>query len=142
MIEQADGKKWGDPIESIDESRRKKLMQLEDQQQEWVKQPESERGASHFEGEDLNGAEVFFLAAYTLFSAPHDLGRAATELRSNVVRVNLGLHLEGANLNGAVLNGAILAGAHLNGAVLSSSYLAGGNLMAATLNHANIQAAD
>jgi uncharacterized protein YjbI with pentapeptide repeats len=139
--------KWGDPIESIPEERRKELMRLHDEQVRWLRKTNSDgnpadspfaEAARSQEKPNLNGAEVFFL------------------WRAIVTGPRTELHLEGAYLSFAHLAGASLSDAHLDGADLSDSLLQGANLSysylrsatfyqahleRAQLIHANLQAA-
>jgi hypothetical protein len=52
------GDAWDDPIS---EERKAELKALADQQCEWVKKPELERGDSHFKSVKLTGADVHWL---------------------------------------------------------------------------------
>lgn len=93
----------------------------------------------------LNGADVFWLAAYVL----KDLGQDLDE-KQNILRVaskghglrmfvNLSsLHLEGASLQGAHLEGAILSGAHLEGSLLDYACLKNALLDRAHPEHAGL----
>lgn len=103
-----------------------------------------------FAGVRLSGADVFFLAAWTL--APEHPASAEPILRAAAdgrlgerdprLVVSLGgLHLEGADLGGADLEGALLNGVQLQRANLRGAKLRGANLPLACLEGADLRGA-
>jgi Pentapeptide repeats (8 copies) len=135
---------WGAPISSISPERQAELRALADRQREWAAQDTPDREQSAFYLVPLTGAEVFYLAAYTLAgpgSTREDIEQQAARLRiqdsTERLHVDLdlsALHLEGANLSGATLSGANLGGATLSGANLSRATLTDADLSRATFD--------
>ncbi len=139
--------KWGDPISGISPARQQELRDLAARQRQWAAQETPDREKSAFESVELNGAEVFFLAASALADPNGDVEAAATRLRAvkalnPTTWVDLSaLHLEGAFLREAHLEGASLGAAHLEGAFLRAAHLEGAFLRAAHLEGASLAAA-
>jgi uncharacterized protein YjbI with pentapeptide repeats len=142
--------KWGDPLDAIPLERRQHLLELAAQQRAWVAsalEGQRDLAKSVFHRVDLNGQEVFLLAAVALAgpeAAWADIEAAADRLRS-AQRDALGmwvvipdLHLEGAELGWAQLERANLSGAHLERATLSYAQLERANLGYAYLEHATL----
>ncbi len=143
--------KWGErpPPERIAE--------LEGRLAEWEQMSAEARGKgrSAFDtsepqgwGEQLTGADVFYLAARALARSaePSAIEAAAARLRTTVEAERFALdlsalHLEGAVLAFAHLEGAYLATARLDGADLFSAHLEGANLAFARLERANLTSA-
>ena len=144
--QESDERKWGDPLDTIPAERQKELRELAERQEVWAAQPEGQRELeeSAFKGVKLNGAEVFFLAAYALAGPEGDLEAQAARLRAVTLDdyepwrdIHLSsLHLEGVNLGGAQLQGAYLGQAQLQGADLSWVQLQRADLTWAQLQRA------
>jgi uncharacterized protein YjbI with pentapeptide repeats len=143
---------WG---ASISEGRQLKLQEVADRQQAWVAKPEMRRQAElqrlaqyraprhtprvPLAAVELTGADVFWLAAYSLSGPAGDLARSKAALRDTLRLPALpDLHLEGADLAGARLEGANLSLAHLEGANLSLAHLEGAHLAGARLEGAKL----
>ncbi len=68
--------KWGDPVETIPAARRAALRQLHDAQARWAADDSRDPAQSPCASAGtLTGAEVYFLALYTLAGAADDLAR-------------------------------------------------------------------
>lgn len=141
------GPKWGDDIETIPLDRRNELTKLEEQQIEWAKKPESERGDSPFQGQTLTGAEVYFLAQgkrvkvdefsredFTPKERVFILHNNLFETEGDATFLTLPLHLEGVDLRSANLTGAHLTLVYLENAVLSKAHLENSKLQGAHLD--------
>lgn len=152
------GNRWGD---HISEERQAELKVLADLQREYAGEPAAERSGSYFAGENLTGADVFWLASYALVTPTIDIARAQYLLRSwreaYPVLDHPSVDLVGANLDGERLQRAYLAraqlqevslgaarlqGADLSGAQLQSSTLRGARLQRAGLGEAHMQEAN
>ncbi len=162
---------WGAPLDSIPSARQDELRALADRQREWATQDKPDLEQSVFKGVSLSGAEVFFLAAYTL-AGPEGtrdgIEQIAAQLRKPAVvwvRISSNpvafstlfeLRLEGADiraaessanlhnarLDGADFNSATLTGADLVGATLTGAMLPGARLNGASLAAVDLSGAD
>jgi len=145
-----DADAWGQPLTAQRE------QELHDLLNAW-NAPNANHGERRgpFDGVWLTGADVFFLAAYTLAgleSSREGIEQAAARLRDpdpdmqNRLDLFM-LHLEGANLRDATLRGANLRRARLSGTVLTGAdligaTLSGANLFGAILHDAALRGAD
>jgi uncharacterized protein YjbI with pentapeptide repeats len=126
------------------------LRELAVRQQAWVESaPAGQRDLdqSVFSARRLTGADVFWLAAYTLAGPLGDLDEAGAHLRAAAADAYVhffslpSLHLEGASLTQAQFAGAFLIGAQLQRADLASTDLRGVNLSTAQLLGAKLTGA-
>jgi len=136
--------KWGGPIGS---ERQEKLRQM---LQKWQQETDRRGRISPFDGEQLTGADVFWLAVQVLANAEGDVAIAEKILSPQAdwkPSLDLSaLHLEKADLFMAYMRGANLSHAHLEQvnldlADLEDAFFAGTHLERANLCGTNLKRA-
>jgi uncharacterized protein YjbI with pentapeptide repeats len=123
--------KWGDPICEAQQA------ELQGYLDHWNTETEHGKRKSPFDGVELTGADVFWLATETGRDDSQDVSRYLPNLHLEGA-ILLEAHLEGADLRGAHLEGAILRFAHLEQASLLYAHLASADLFEAHLEGANL----
>lgn len=134
------GARWGD---RPNEERR---VALGEKLRAWANESSHGDRRGPFSGEELNGADIFWLAVLAYSGSARTVDEAELAIREANLNYALffdlsRLRLTGANLLGAHLEGANLEGAHLEGAGLFMARLAGANLLGAHLGGAYLRGA-
>lgn len=157
--------KWGDSFDKLSDERR---QELRERLLTWTPEQATMERPGPFFFEQLNGLEVFWLAACALAGADRDIDEAARRLVARdfsgafPLQSSSYLHLECVILDGAYLqnatlflawltgasmqnmqsSGANFSGAHMEGANLSNSHLSGAVFAGGQLNYGNLSNAN
>src|SRR5258706_488983 len=135
LADEAPARKWGDPLDLLDEERKTALAEAV---WEWMPAQATPEQSGPFAWQRLDGLEVFWLAACVVAGRGGDTAAIAQRLAGDTFTDRYSIDLSGLHLEGAILNRAHLAGsnlymAHLEGADLYGAHLAGAYLVGAHL---------